>query len=367
MQVAMLFHPSIHLDLQVCGGIERTALAELDNLEQRGVCSKLYVASLTGEAPNLHTLVDDGWQSRWRQWAYYRRFLRAASGCDILHGHYTPALAVVSPRRSLVHLQGLKVSEIPLYRYLHRRAHDAQFACCAQHIADKLADLYPAIPDSHLHVLYNAADTMLFQPRATSEQSLLVHLTYHSLWHELKGIFELLQAVELLEAKRQDFRLHLVGSALFEGGGGDQQAVQLRVEDWARRLRTVELTGPLTHPQLAAHLQGMDIGVFPSNHEEPFGNVVVEMMASGLPVVAFDIGGPKEIIVHGETGFLVENKNVTKLAQALETLIDNAQLRRQMGEAGRRRVERYFTWDRHVDKLMEIYEQIIRQNYRKRP
>jgi glycosyltransferase involved in cell wall biosynthesis len=106
------------------------------------------------------------------------------------------------------------------------------------------------------------------------------------------------------------------------------------------------------------------VGVFPSNHEEPFGNVVVEMMAAGLPVVAYDLGGPREIILEGETGLLVENKHVRKLAAALETLLDNPELRARLGERGRQRVEQCFTWDRHVDQLLGIYEQIMRRDAR---
>ncbi len=364
MKTAMLLHPSIPLDLRVCGGLERTALEELARLNQRGHPTRLYAASVRGSHEQVAALRDTNWRSRIGQWPYYLRFLRAARGSDILHGHYTPALATLCPQRSLIHLQGLAVAEIPLYRYLHRRADRAHFACCARHIADKLANRYPRLPDSHIHVLYNAADVNLFRPAPDRLSDGLVHLDYHSLWEEPKGIFDLLQAVELLESKRQDFRLHLVGSALFEGAGPQQEADQRRVEEWAAKLQTVEIVGPLTHPQLAEHLRRMDIGVFPSNHEEPFGNAAVEIMASGLPVVAFDIGGPREIVVEGQTGFLVENKNVPKLAQALERLIENPQLRWEMGQKARKRVEQHFTWDRHVDKLLEIYEQMVRENRR---
>jgi glycosyltransferase involved in cell wall biosynthesis len=360
----MLLQTSIRLDPRVCGGVERVALAEQQGLARRGHQADLYVSALTGAGENVQVLPDAGPGHRLRQWAYYRRFLAQARGAEVLHGHYTPALATLAPRRTLVHLHGLSVAEIPLYRFLRGRAAQAHFACCARHIADKFANLYPGLPETHLHVLYNAADTELFHPGPTRPAGGPVQLTFHGLWEEPKGIFDLLAAVELLESKRQDFQLHLVGSALFEGDSPEARAAQRRVEEWAGRLRTVRLVGPLSHPQLAAHLQQMDVGVFPSNHEEPFGNVVVEMMAAGLPVVAYDLGGPREIILEGETGLLVENKHVRKLAAALETLLDNPELRARLGERGRQRVEQCFTWDRHVDQLLGIYEQIMRRDAR---
>jgi glycosyltransferase involved in cell wall biosynthesis len=341
--------------------VERVALEELERLPARGVAAELYAAGGSGAHPRVHTLPAGNWRGRVGQWGYYRRFLRATRDADLVHGHYTPALATLAPQRALVHLHGLSVAEIPLYRFTRARAGRTHFAFCGRHVADKFANLYPELPADHLHVLYNAADTELFHPGPARPPGGPVQLTFHGLWEEPKGIFDLLAAVELLEGTRQDFRLHLVGSALFEGDSPETQANQRRVEQWAARLATVRLVGPLGHPELAAHLREMDVGIFPSNHEEPFGNVVVEMMAAGLPVVAFDIGGPREIIVQGETGLLVENKNVGRLAAALEALLDNPELRARMGQRGRQRVEQCFTWNRHVDQLLAIYDQILRK------
>ena len=64
---------------------------------------------------------------------------------------------------------------------------------------------------------------------------------------------------------------------------------------------------------------------------------VIEAMLTGLPVVATDIRGPREQVVHGETGLLVPAGTVAPLAEALETLAADAPMRAQMGEAGRER------------------------------
>ena len=106
-------------------------------------------------------------------------------------------------------------------------------------------------------------------------------------------------------------------------------------------------------------LREMDIGVVPSTYAEPFALVPLEMMACGLPVVAYNIGGMKEAIVDGETGFFVENKNHQELSIAIEKLLDNSNLRTSMGKSARQRVEKYFSWERHIEQLLGIYDRIL--------
>ncbi|MCD4654026.1 glycosyltransferase family 4 protein [bacterium] len=94
--------------------------------------------------------------------------------------------------------------------------------------------------------------------------------------------------------------------------------------------------------------RSMDIVVCPSIWPEPFGLIVLEAMASGLPVVASRIGGMQYTVVDGETGFLFSPGNSEELASRLLCLINDEKLRLQMGESGQERVSSHFTWDRVV-------------------
>jgi glycosyltransferase involved in cell wall biosynthesis len=106
-------------------------------------------------------------------------------------------------------------------------------------------------------------------------------------------------------------------------------------------------------------LGGIDILAMPSVMES-FGRVAAEAMASGIPVVAFSVGGLKEVIVHGETGLLVPLGDVGGLADALRRLIEDPVLRREMGVKGRERARKLFEIDAHVSGLMNVYTQVIR-------
>ena len=98
--------------------------------------------------------------------------------------------------------------------------------------------------------------------------------------------------------------------------------------------------------------------VLPS-HGEPFGLAILEAMASGLPVVAVDEGGPRTLVQHGRGGYLVPRQNPDALAEALTALLSRPDAARQMGAFNRGLVEERFTWERVLDRLQEVYAEAV--------
>jgi glycosyltransferase involved in cell wall biosynthesis len=86
--------------------------------------------------------------------------------------------------------------------------------------------------------------------------------------------------------------------------------------------------------------------------------VVLEAMARGLPIVATRVGGIAETVAHGVNGFIAPVQGVQEIATALEALVDNPELRRQMGQASLT-ISRNFSVDRMVDQTIALYEQVI--------
>jgi glycosyltransferase involved in cell wall biosynthesis len=91
------------------------------------------------------------------------------------------------------------------------------------------------------------------------------------------------------------------------------------------------------------------------SHREGFGVVCAEAMAFGRPVVAGDVGGLRDLVVHEETGLLVPPGDVSGLRSALERLLADPAVRRRFGEAGRRRIAERFTWQRFGDETLRAY------------
>jgi glycosyltransferase involved in cell wall biosynthesis len=98
-----------------------------------------------------------------------------------------------------------------------------------------------------------------------------------------------------------------------------------------------------------------------SSRNEGLPNAVIEYMAARLPVVATKVGGTPELVTHGETGLLVSPQDSDGLTEALLVLLRNPELARQMGQAGRRRVEELFTVDRMVRQTEAVYEELLRR------
>ena len=99
--------------------------------------------------------------------------------------------------------------------------------------------------------------------------------------------------------------------------------------------------------------------VVPSVWPEPWGLIGPEAMASGLPVVAFRSGGIPEWLVHGVTGFLVESRDVAGLASQIDRLLNDPELVRRFGSAGRSAAQARFTVQVHADALVDVFRQVI--------
>jgi glycosyltransferase involved in cell wall biosynthesis len=101
-----------------------------------------------------------------------------------------------------------------------------------------------------------------------------------------------------------------------------------------------------------------DIFVLPSLSEGA-ANVVMEASASGLPVIASEVGEVPLIVLDGETGILVKQKDVKGLVNALKKLIGNPSLAKEMGKAGRKRIEEEYTGDVICGKIEDAYQKVI--------
>jgi glycosyltransferase involved in cell wall biosynthesis len=109
--------------------------------------------------------------------------------------------------------------------------------------------------------------------------------------------------------------------------------------------------------------QTSDIFVLPSR-AEAFGIAAVEASASGLPVIATSSGGLSDIVVDGETGFLIPVGDVNSLAQHLKILVENVDLRQKMGQAACQRAHSRFDAQKNAARLAQILREIASEQER---
>ena len=151
-----------------------------------------------------------------------------------------------------------------------------------------------------------------------------------------------------------DERAHLVGSVMF---GED---------DWEAGLRQlvcelgiegrVEFRG--FHDDIWSEYALLDIAVHASTTPEPFGQVVLEAMAAGVPLIASDEGGPAEVVLNGADGILIRPREVSGLADAMTKLAEDANLRTRLVHEGLRTAARYGP-TRTAQGLISVYRTMV--------
>lgn len=170
-----------------------------------------------------------------------------------------------------------------------------------------------------------------------------------------KGQHVFIEAASAVLQRRPDCRFQIIGAPLF---GEDGYLAHLR--GLAAKLGVadnVEFLGFRADvPDLIA---AADVVVHASIKAEPFGQVVVEAMAAGKPVIATNGGGLREIVVDGETGFLVPMGDVEEMAKRILELLGDPALALSMGRAGRKRVEEKFTIRQSLDIVQTLYSHLL--------
>ncbi|MBI3753102.1 MAG: glycosyltransferase family 4 protein [Deltaproteobacteria bacterium] len=107
-----------------------------------------------------------------------------------------------------------------------------------------------------------------------------------------------------------------------------------------------------------SYINAMDIFVL-SSEQEGLPRVILEAMLMAKPVIACDVTGPSELVVDGETGFLVPAKNPQALTEALLKLIASSELRNVMGEKGRARAREKFSMDAYISGVSKVFEEVL--------
>jgi len=169
-----------------------------------------------------------------------------------------------------------------------------------------------------------------------------------------KGQHHFIHALATLRERGHDVRGFVVGGNAYNLSPGYDE----HVHDLARTLgveKYVLFTGQVE--DALPYIAGMDALVNASD-PEPFGIVVIEAMALGVPVVAVGTGGPAEIIEPGRSGLLVPRSAPDVLADALEPLVQDSELRLRLGLGGRERYRERFSAVRMADALQSRLEEL---------
>ncbi len=202
-------------------------------------------------------------------------------------------------------------------------------------------------------VIHCGVNVLDFQPVEQSSSSMdadLLHVLCIGTLHEVKGQIYLIDAVKAVTSSGVKLQLHLVGD------GPDQKMLERHVAESGLK-DIVVFEGRRDRHEIIQLLQTADILVTPSvptsdGRREGIPVVLMEGMASGLPVIASRLSGIPELVHHEISGLLTEPRDTDAIAAALERLSADAEMRSRMGAAGRLVVEDRFSLKASVRQLL---------------
>ncbi|MGF7012195.1 glycosyltransferase involved in cell wall biosynthesis [Lachnospiraceae bacterium PF1-22] len=168
---------------------------------------------------------------------------------------------------------------------------------------------------------------------------------------EVYRIEDLIKAFALLKTKcKEDIRLEIYGNGELE------EELKMLVQKLALG-NSVEINKAIPNTEVPQVLANMDVFCVTSA-QESFGVAVLESMAMGLPTVVTDAEGFVEVTQNNLTSIVVPKKNVEKIADALYQLVNDVDLRRRLGQAGRTHVVANYDWERCVDVMIDLYRKV---------
>jgi glycosyltransferase involved in cell wall biosynthesis len=304
----------------------------------------------------------------------YKTYLTSVQSSDIVHAHGHPYLSsliaaklakrykkpfVLTQHNTFIQYQGLWNTV--------ERLNDIAVGAQVLKAADKIIVVSNATRNyvlslgadpEKIKVLHNGVDLDRFKPQPATQETMrrkleipsnaAVALTVRRLVYK-NGIDTLVESTGIA-VKKNPRLVYLV-----VGGGPDFAEVKAK----ARQLgieKNFKLAGFISDGELPLYYNTADFFVLPSKSGEGLPLVALEAMACGLPVIATNVGGIKEIMVDG-FGEIVPPNNPKSLAEAIAKF-SNSDFSSRKNEL-RRKVEQKFSWDTNVKKLVEIYEELI--------
>lgn len=318
----------------------------------------------------IHSLPYGGGAGYFLNTGALRRILNAEQP-DLLHAHYASGYGtlarLVRYRPALLSVWGSDVYSFPYKSPLHRwwlrgnlRA-ATRVASTSRAMAKQTRVVAPWL--ENIAITPFGVDLDIFVasgPRSAASGNQLVIGTVKTL-SPVYGIDMLIHAFAALRQAMAASSADAAGQLRLRIVGDGEQLAELQALADTLGVREVtEFLPAVPHSRVPDELGQLDVYVALSRRES-FGVAVIEAGAAGLPVVVSDAGGLPELVRDGETGFVVPKEDVAAAAAALQKLVLDSSLRRQLGRAGRDHVLATYEWRESVRIMLALYEDLLAQ------
>ncbi len=225
-----------------------------------------------------------------------------------------------------------------------------------KNIVEKKYDSIIEIPNGvDINVFKPEIDSSLIRKKLSVEnKKIVLFVGALDKAHYFKGVEYLLRSLKML--KNRDVILIIIGE-------GDLKEYYRSLSEKLGVEKKTIFTGRSSAEDLPKYYSLSDVVVLPSiSVGEIFGIVLIEAMSTEKPVIATNLPGVRTVVDEGINGFLVRPMDIDSLAYKIDYLLDNDSIRRKFGKNGRKKVERYYSWEKIGKKLELVYKEIINNN-----
>jgi glycosyltransferase involved in cell wall biosynthesis len=202
-------------------------------------------------------------------------------------------------------------------------------------------------------IVPNGIDLERFYCTGIRRELIVLFISVLDKYHEFKGLLYLFDAMRTVAAKYPCAKLLIIGDGDARGYY-ESLAVDYGVEKF------VEFTGHIRQEDLKEYYSRAAVFVLPSTDTEGFGNVLLEAMACGTPVVTTEVAGMAREIEDAGAGFVVESRDSAALAAAIVALCGDEKLRERMGRNGADLVRANYSWRGVAEQVAAVYEALLR-------
>jgi colanic acid/amylovoran biosynthesis glycosyltransferase len=213
-------------------------------------------------------------------------------------------------------------------------------------------------PASKIKIQHLGVCPEIYQNLELAKEKDKIVILFCGRFTEKKGIRYALEAFSRIVHKYSQLEMKLVGS------GEDDETISEKIRELKIEGK-VKLMGVLPFKELVKELRNADIFIHPSvtasdgDSEGGAPTILMEASAAGLPIVSTRHADIPEVVLHGQTGFLAEERNVEQLIHSLEVLINDPLLRKTMGDQGRQHIIENYNIENEASKLEDFYLSIL--------
>ena len=302
-----------------------------------------------------------------REVARFRRFLKSEN-IDIVHCHdfYTNVFGIVAQRTSgarvtIASKRETSGTRSPAQSFVEKQLFKFATTIVANSQAVSEFLIKRGVPGRSIEVIYNGVEIDRFEREFTDREEIISTLglpnspnvrfvtLLANLHLKVKNQSMLLRAADRILASHPDTHFIIAGEGRLKDDL-ERHAAELQIRDHVHFIGHCSNVPDLLRISFA--------GVLTST-AEGFSNAILEYMAAALPVVATNVGGAREVIADGESGFVVPVNDPDALADRVIWLLDNVSIAEEMGMRGREIVHKQFSPDAQVKKTAEVYNRLM--------